>query len=119
MQLTNFFPLVFVTILLGGCVEKTKPLYNWDGYQDNIYLYYKSDSSSAEQQIASLKENIEKSKAKGMPVPPGLHAHLGMLYGNTGRTDLAMVEFATEKSLFPESGAFIDFLTSKNKGAWK
>lgn len=54
-----------------------------------------------------------------MPVPPGLHAHLGMLYGNTGHTDLAMAEFNTEKAAFPESAPFMDFLMSKDKGAFK
>lgn len=119
MQLTNAAFFVFIAVLLAGCVNTPKPLYHWDDYQNNIYHYYKSDSSSTEQQIASLKENIEKSRSKGLSVPPGLHAHLGMLYSNTGRADLAMAEFNTEKRLFPESAAFINFLTSKNKGTWQ
>ena len=43
-------------------------------------------------------------------MPPGLHAHLGMLYFNTGREIEAREQFAMEKSLFPESGHFVDYV---------
>lgn len=115
----KFGGVLLAATLLGGCATPQKPLYNWDGYQTTVYQYYQQGSSSPEQQIAALTESIEKSKAKGQTVPPGLHAHLGMLYVKTGRTDLAMSEFSTEKSLFPESAPFMDFLMSKDKGSFK
>ncbi|MHA7846443.1 DUF4810 domain-containing protein [Serratia sp. D1N4] len=111
--------VLLAATLLGGCATPEKPLYNWDGYQKTVYQYYQQDASSPEEQIASLKEILEKSRAKGQAVPPGLHAHLGMLYVKTGRTELAMAEFSTEKSLFPESAPFMDFLMSKDKGSFK
>ncbi|MGE4754626.1 DUF4810 domain-containing protein [Yersinia enterocolitica] len=118
MKLTQKISLLLAASVLAGCATAPKPIYHWDNYQSTVYEYYKSDASS-EQQIAALKESIEKSRAQGLPVPPGLHAHLGMLYGNTGHTDLAMTEFNTEKSAFPESAPFMDFLMSKDKGAFK
>jgi hypothetical protein len=42
-----------------------------------------------------------------------------MLYSNTGKMDLAIAEFNKEKMLFPESTAYIDFLTGKDKGSLK
>ncbi|QHB31914.1 DUF4810 domain-containing protein [Yersinia canariae] len=118
MKLTHKMSLLLASAVLAGCATAPKPIYHWDNYQSTVYEYYKSDASP-EQQITDLKESIEKSRAKGLPVPPGLHAHLGMLYGNTGHTDLAMTEFNTEKSAFPESAPFMDFLMSKDKGAFK
>ncbi len=33
--------LIFAgAILLNGCANEPKPLYNWDGYQTTIYQYY-------------------------------------------------------------------------------
>ncbi len=118
MKLLKKISLLLAVAVLAGCVTAPKPIYNWDNYQSTIYEYYKSNETP-EQQIAALKENIEKSQVKGLPVPPGLHAHLGMLYANTGHPELAMAEFNTEKATFPESAPFMDFLMSKDKGAFK
>ncbi|WP_156474093.1 DUF4810 domain-containing protein [Providencia heimbachae] len=105
-------------ILLNGCVSDPKPLYNWDGYQTTVYQYYQQTDTSPQEQIEVLKKNIETGKAKGLAVPPGLHAHLGLLYSTTGAIDLAMAEFNTEKALYPESATYMDFLM-KNKGKIK
>lgn len=118
MKLTQKIPLLLAAAVLAGCATTPKPIYHWDNYQSTVYEYYKSDESP-EQQIAALKENIEKSRATGLPVPPGLHAHLGMLYANTGKPESAMAEFNTEKTTFPESAPFMDFLMSKDKGAFE
>lgn len=109
---------IFAIIALSGCSTAPKPLYNWDGYQKTIYQYYQQTETSPQQQIEVLKKNIELNKTQGTAVPPGLHAHLGLLYSSTGAIDLAMAEFNTEKALFPESANYMDFLM-KNKGIKK
>lgn len=106
------------TILLNGCANEPKPLYNWDGYQTAIYQYYQQTETGPQEQIQTLKKNLEMSKAKGLATPPGLHAHLGLLYSTTGAVNLAMQEFTAEKALYPESAAYMDFLM-KNKGKVK
>ncbi len=111
--------LITLALLLAGCASHPKTVYNWDQYQTTVYQYYQSDKVGPEQQIASLKESIEKSRATNKLVPPGLHAQLGLLYANTGHTDQAFQEFNTEKTLFPESAAYMDFLLKKNKGSIK
>jgi len=120
MKLMHKLTVLLAAAILAGCASNTAPksMYNWDHYQPTIYEYYKSDTTP-EQQIATLKATIDKAKASNELIPPGLHAHLGMLYANTGRPDLAMAEFNTEKTLFPESARFMDFLMSKDKGAFK
>lgn len=110
--------LILSALLLTGCATGPKPLYNWDSYQPVVYQYYQQSESDPQAQIDALKKSIELSRAKDLAVPPGLHAHLGMLYVETGALDLAMAEFNEEKILFPESTAFMDRLM-KNKGMQK
>jgi hypothetical protein len=111
--------LLVAPLLVGCATKKTTYIYNWDGYQKAIYEHYQQGGLSADQQITSLQELIEKSRAKDKPVPPGLHAHLGMLYAKTAKVDQAFAEFEIEKTLFPESTPFMDFLLTKDKGKLK
>lgn len=99
-----------IAVLLGGCATGPRHLYNWDKYQPTLYQYYQKDRTSFDEQIAALQESIEKSRASGLPVPPGLHAHLGLLCMQTGKGAEALQHFEQEKILFPESAAFMDFL---------
>lgn len=93
--------------LLAGCAGP-QSLYQWEGYQSQVYEYFKGESKEA--QITALEGGLEKIKAKGGAVPPGYHAQLGMLYLNVGKGDQMVKEFQTEKALFPESTPYMDFL---------
>ncbi|NMP29029.1 DUF4810 domain-containing protein [Rahnella sp. SAP-1] len=113
--------LLAAALLMAGCASETKKqsLYSWNSYEPTLYQYYKSDKTGPEQQIAELQKNIEQAKSTGKSVPPGLHAQMGLLYADTGHTDLAFQEFKTEKTLFPESAAYMDFLLKNKKGSMK
>lgn len=89
-------------------------MYQWDGYQQQVYEYLKG-TGSPEEQIAKLEESIQKARSKGAALPPGFHAHLGLLYAKVGKQDQLVQELETEKTLFPESVAFMDFLLKKPK----
>jgi hypothetical protein len=65
-------------------------------------------------QIAALEENLQKMRANNDAVPPG-HAHLGMLYASIGKEDQLIQELQTEKTLFPESAPYMDFLMRNYK----
>lgn len=106
-------------VLLVGCSPAPQHIYHWDNYQPTVYQYYQGGKTSPDEQIAALKKCLEKIRATAGKTPPGLHAHLGLLYANTGRTDLALHQFNQEKTLFPESAPYMDFLLSKNKGEAK
>lgn len=100
---------------LAGCAGP-KQLYSWNGYQPQVYAHLKSDGkSSPEEQILNLEKGLQEANAKGAKVPPGYHAHLGLLYLNTGRTDQAVAAWNQEKALFPESAKYIDFLINNMK----
>lgn len=96
--------------LLSGCAgNQTPPLYHWEGYQQQVYEHFKHETGPQEQ-IAALEASLQKARATDRSPPPGFHAHLGMLYAEAGKADQVRQQFETEKALFPESAAYMDFL---------
>jgi len=100
-------------VLLTACNTAPKPLYQWESYQPQVYEYFKGQASA--EQITILERDLQKIRASGNKVPPGYHAQLGMLYASLGKEDQVVQEFETEKELFPESSAYMDFLMRKFK----
>ncbi len=103
---------MLATTFLSGCVSLPPPLYHWGDYQSQVYSHFKGEKGPQDQ-ILGLEEVREKAGAQGKALPPGFRAHLGMLYGETGRTDLFKENLEAEKNQFPESAAFMDFLLKK------
>lgn len=103
-------------LLLTACAQKRDNIYYWGDYQSSLYSYYKNEAGP-EKEIETLKAVIQQAQAKNKPVAPGLHAQLGLLYANTGRTDLAFQQFNAEKTAFPESSSYMDFLMRNKQGA--
>ncbi len=99
-------------LLLAGCAQQ-KPLYQWEGYQQQVYQYLKGEPK--EQQIEVLEADLQKIKAQDGAVPPGYHAQLGLLYSSLGKDDQMVQQFQTEKALFPESATYMDFLLNNAK----
>ncbi|UBM08676.1 DUF4810 domain-containing protein [Cupriavidus metallidurans] len=95
-------------LVLAGCASGPKPLYQWEGYQTQVYQYLKDGAK--EEQVLALESGLDKMKARGGSAPPGYHAQLGMLYLNLGKGDQMVKEFQTEKTLFPEATPYLDFL---------
>ncbi|GME36186.1 DUF4810 domain-containing protein [Pantoea agglomerans] len=116
MKMMTLSSLLMAAALLAGCTPKApKTIYYWGDYQEQIYSYYQQ-SGDPLKQIDALNLDVEKARAAGQPVPPGLHAQLGLLYAKTGDTNKAFGQFATEKQLFSESAPYMDFLMSKKQG---
>ncbi|MBM3113817.1 DUF4810 domain-containing protein [Pseudomonas sp. P66] len=112
MSNANFAWRMVVGVLLGsvlltGCTSH-KPLYQWESYQPQVYQYFKGESKEA--QAEALERDLQKIRAKSGAVPPGYHAQLGLLYSSLGKDDQMIQQFQTEKALFPESTAYMDFL---------
>ena len=107
--------LLGASVLASGCVNRPPSLYEWGGYQPQVYEYFKSDNKGPEAQASALEADLQKIAAKGAKPPPGYHAHLGLLYANMGRDDQAVQSFQAEKALFPEAAHYMDFLLVKSK----
>jgi hypothetical protein len=102
--------VLLASSVLGGCASKQPTLYQWEGYQNNVDAYFRTDKSNPVEQTQLMEEDLKKIQAGGGAVPPGFHAHLGLLYGKQGRLDKFAQEVSAEKKQYPESVAFMDFL---------
>jgi hypothetical protein len=105
--------IVPTALALGGCAAP-KPMYEWGGYQKQVYTHFKNEGSP-EQQIIELEKSIEVATARGTTPPPGYFAHLGMLYLSVGKDDRAVQAWTKEKAYFPESTQYMDFLLNNMK----
>ncbi|MBS1186201.1 MAG: hypothetical protein H6R04_219 [Burkholderiaceae bacterium] len=101
-------------LLLSSCATKQQSLYYWGDFQTQQYAYFKNEKGT-EDSIQRLEKIREDAKANGKPVPPGLQAHLGMLYGQAGQTDKFERHLEAEKQQFPECTSYLDFLLKKNQ----
>ena len=108
-----FCSLFVVALLVSGCATtNTQPLYYWGDYQKEVWGHFTKEVGP-EEQIVALEAGMEKAKASGRPVPPGYNAHLGVLYAQTEHADKMLSYFTAEKTLYPESAAYMDFLMRK------
>ncbi|MCK9796210.1 DUF4810 domain-containing protein [Pseudomonas sp. MAFF 302030] len=105
--------LLLAGALLAGC-SGPKTLYQWEDYQPQVYEYFKGEEAK-EAQVEALERDLQKIKSTGKAVPPGYHAHLGMLYSSLGKDDQMVQQFNTEKALFPESAPYMNFLLKNAK----
>lgn len=101
-------------VIMTGCANRPQPLYYWGNFQDQQYAYFKGEKGP-EDGIQALEKIREEAKSQGKLVPPGFQAHLGMLYGLTGRTDMFEQNLQAERQQFPECSAYVDFLLKTNK----
>jgi hypothetical protein len=117
MNLTLSRSLMALTLaastLLAGC-SSPQTLYQWEGYEPQVYEYFKGEEPK-EAQAEALERDLQKIRSTGKAVPPGYHAHLGLLYLSMGKDDQMVQQFNTEKTLFPESGTYMDFLLKNAK----
>ena len=99
-----------------GCAQAPKRLYYWDGFQAQLYQYFKGDGSSPDEQLRVLTEQAQRAQGAGAALPPGFHAHLAMIYLRLGRDGEAKQELEAEKANFPESAQYMDFLLKRMTG---
>jgi len=104
------------TLALVGCAQPgPKPLYQWDGYQPAVYQYLKSNGTEGAGQIGALEAQLAKNQAAGVASPPGMRAHLALLYSKAGDDAAAQRYLEAERAQFPESAAYIDFLLKSTR----
>jgi len=94
---------------LMACAQPPKMMYNWQAYQPGVYAYLKDDGADYAAQAATFEQNIETARSGDQALPPGFHAHLGMLYLKLGSDDKAVEQLQSEKLAFPEATPYVDF----------
>ena len=109
----NLAYLAGAAFLFSACAQK--PLYHWEeSYQKGVYGYL-NDEFDPQKELESLTKYVQNADKKGEKVPPGLHAHMGLLHSQIGDLEGARREFAAEVQLYPEAKTYMDFLSAKDK----
>lgn len=86
------------------CSCATKPLYYWGSYPNAIYAFTNESKEDPKSYIPKLENDIAEAKNRSRKgVPPGLYAHLGVLYVESGDSTKAAEYFNKEAELFPDS----------------
>ena len=106
-----------LALLAAGCATKQPSRYAWGSYESTIYVAgTKPGTLPPEAQVEQLEKDRLDARATHQRLPPGWHAHLGYLYYQTGRADLAREELLAEKTEFPEAATFVDRLLANLAG---
>ena len=113
--LANFALASAAALLLSGCADDSpRQLYYWDGaYTSSVYEYL-TEEGDAGAQIVALEESLQKAYQRAAKVPPGLHAHLGLLYLSQGNGAKFKAYVEKEAELYPESRDYAMFLLNQN-----
>jgi hypothetical protein len=104
---------VFAVAGLAGCAQTAQPLYSWETFPRQQYAYLLREGVSPGQQIKEIEAHAEKARAANLALPPGLRAHLGMLYLSVGNPGRAAEMWTAEKTAFPESAPYMDQLLQR------
>ena len=110
----KFLAVLVAVATLSGC-QSTKPLYHYGAYPDAVYAHFKNEDSSVTEQIEALEKTIRETNRNKLQIGPGIYAHLGFLYLQSGQRDTGLAYLQKEKQLYPESTHFIDFLLKNAK----
>lgn len=89
-------------LLLAGCGEASKSLYNMGSHDVKLYEYSKTADTKA-----TLKELDAVIKANPKRVPPGVYAEYGYLLLKQNESDKAVEYFKKEMAIYPESAVFM------------
>jgi len=103
-------------VLLGCASGKQRDLYYWGSVVDANYLWLKANADEGDDVITAMEKTLRTATAKGRKLPPGFHAHLGLLYLEANQIDLAVHHWEAEKAAFPESIPFMDFQLNSLRG---
>jgi hypothetical protein len=97
-----------------GCVAPPTTTYVWCGYEESLYrMYLETADYDAAAEAQRLAVEVERAQIEGLPVAPGVHAHLAMLCDRAGDAAGAEAHLRAEKAAFPESAVFVDGLLAR------
>jgi len=104
--------LVALVLVLPAC--RTHTTYEWGDYQNSLYgMWIEPEDFDAADHLRVLTGQVAATEERGELVPPGVRAHIAMLYSDAGNTVEARRYLEAEKAAFPESATFVDGLLAR------
>lgn len=108
--------VISIAALVQGCATQPE-LYYWGSYEQLLYDMYKNPGkATAPEQIDKLETDISKATNAQKRVPPGVYAHLGVMYASLGYVEQAESAFSQEIQLYPESRVLIEGMMKRAQG---
>lgn len=105
-----------LALSLSACAQPPQRLYLWENFTRQQYDALQRSGKPVDAQLQALQAHVEKARAGGARLPPGLRAHLGMLYLEAGKVAEARDAWLAEKAAFPESAVYMDQLLKRLQG---
>lgn len=97
-----------------GCANQHQDLYRWGNFPEQSYLMYSNPAKSTpSSQVTILEADVQKAQAKGQAIPPGLYAHLGLMYLDLNNPQKARQYFELERQTYPESSTLMERFLKK------
>jgi len=94
-------------------------MYMWESFPRQQYDFLVREGATPDEQIQALEAHVENARSENAALPPGLRAHLGMLYLNAGNPDRARALWQAEEAAFPESAPYMDKLIERLNSSTK
>jgi len=109
MRIFRVFTALIIVLLLAACASGPRGLYYWGDFPQANYAWLQDDLQDDPKILEKLEKNAQRALADNRDLPPGFHAHLGLIYLKLGEIDKAVEHLQAEKAAFPEAAAFMDF----------
>lgn len=120
MKIYKILSLFLCGIIFAGCVSsEARSLYRWDGVYTKSLQDYLSEEADIYANLQMLKQSVDHAELSGIKPPPGVLAHLGLLYSNSGDIASARAYFDKEAQNFPEAKSYMEFLKNQMKKGGK
>jgi hypothetical protein len=113
MKKLYFLSFILAAYFFTGCATQ-KPMYYWGDYSATLYDYKISpNADTLAKHKHALYQIIEKSKSRGLRVPPGVYCEYGYILMREGESKEAKRFFELEEQTYPESRFFVQKLKSQ------
>lgn len=105
-----FLSLPLFLLVFSGCAPSVSQsnLY-WGSYSDTLYDVRKYDTEDVHRaHEAELASIVEESTRRGLKVPPGIYAELGLYALKRGDRPAAENYFSLEQQIYPEAAILFE-----------
>lgn len=114
MQTLSKLLVLLAIVAISGCATPKTLFCQSPEYELAVYMYLKEDPN-LDEQIDLMNAYFEEAESNNQRVAPGAYAHMAMLYAAKGE-DISVKKYLDlEKSAFPESAYYIDYLANLGK----